>query len=65
MKIGDKIKTKIPYGHFKKGHKGTVEQFVFHGRSIKGTTLVYDLGIFLEGDISLSGWNHEEVEVQP
>jgi len=63
MKIGDRVEILERFGHFEKGSKGTVKQFGFYGyENIRKINVYFDIGILLDGDNKISGWEFKEVK---
>ncbi len=58
MKVGDTIKTKIDYGHWKKGHQGEIKCHKFEGHH-----KIYDFGVLLDGNGFYSGFDENEIEI--
>ena len=63
MKINDKIKTLCRFGHFQVGTIGIVKKMPFRAyEEERQVTVWFDLGLLLNGDNRLSGWEFEEVK---
>jgi hypothetical protein len=57
MNIGDEIKIKVRYGHWKIGYKGIIKSKDFASHDGK----IFDYGVLLDGDSRYSGFDANEL----